>query len=112
MESMVGAEKLERTKFPFVQLFRTPSFHKPNYNGWHQHRRRSKPYSRAFNGIVTDASIRLQKLVFESSEAVSVISTFDDLGLKEDLVRGIYAYSSLHAISRLVVFLDLNNYRL
>jgi hypothetical protein len=35
----------------------------------------------------------LQKLVFESSEAVSVVSTFDDLGLKEDLVRGIYAYS-------------------
>ncbi|GAV99095.1 DEAD-domain-containing protein [Lentinula edodes] len=33
------------------------------------------------------------KLVFESSEAVSVVSTFDDLGLKEDLVRGIYAYN-------------------
>jgi ATP-dependent RNA helicase len=36
----------------------------------------------------------IQKLVFESSEAVSVVSTFDDLGLKEDLVRGIYAYST------------------
>jgi hypothetical protein len=36
----------------------------------------------------------LQKLIFESSEAVSVISTFDDLGLKEDLLRGIYAYSA------------------
>jgi hypothetical protein len=35
-----------------------------------------------------------QKLIFESSEAVSVISTFDDLGLKEDLLRGIYAYSA------------------
>jgi len=33
------------------------------------------------------------KLVFESSEAVKVISTFDDLGLKEDLLRGIYAYN-------------------
>ncbi|KAI0321995.1 DEAD-domain-containing protein [Amylostereum chailletii] len=33
------------------------------------------------------------KLVFESSEAVPVISTFDDLGLKEDLLRGIYAYN-------------------
>ncbi|KIM46343.1 hypothetical protein M413DRAFT_441426 [Hebeloma cylindrosporum] len=33
------------------------------------------------------------KLVFESSEAVSAISTFDDLGLKEDLRRGIYAYN-------------------
>ncbi|KAH9071449.1 DEAD-domain-containing protein [Lactarius deliciosus] len=29
----------------------------------------------------------------DSSEAVSVISTFDDLGLKEDLLRGIYAYN-------------------
>jgi len=35
-----------------------------------------------------------QKIIFESSEAVSVISTFDDLGLKEDLLRGIYAYSA------------------
>lgn len=34
-----------------------------------------------------------QKLIFESSEAVSVVSTFDDLNLKEDLLRGIYAYS-------------------
>ncbi|KAI0375799.1 DEAD-domain-containing protein [Pilatotrama ljubarskyi] len=33
------------------------------------------------------------KLVFESSEAVPVVSTFDDLGLKEDLLRGIYAYN-------------------
>ncbi|TFY69411.1 hypothetical protein EVJ58_g432 [Rhodofomes roseus] len=34
-----------------------------------------------------------EKLIFESSEAVSVVSTFDDLGLKEDLLRGIYAYT-------------------
>ncbi|KAL1739753.1 P-loop containing nucleoside triphosphate hydrolase protein [Schizophyllum fasciatum] len=33
------------------------------------------------------------KLVFESSEAVNVVSTFDDLNLKEDLLRGIYAYN-------------------
>ncbi|PFH51383.1 hypothetical protein AMATHDRAFT_142545 [Amanita thiersii Skay4041] len=33
------------------------------------------------------------KLVFESSETISVVSTFDDLGLKEDLIRGIYAYN-------------------
>lgn len=33
------------------------------------------------------------KLVFESSEKVQVISTFDQLNLKEDLLRGIYAYS-------------------
>lgn len=40
------------------------------------------------------------RLVFESSEAISVVPTFDQLGLKEDLLRGIYAYSK-----RLVFFL-------
>ena len=40
-----------------------------------------------------------QKLIFESSEAVPVVSTFDDLGLKEDLLRGIYAYSTHNHIS-------------
>jgi hypothetical protein len=45
----------------------------------------------------------LQKIIFESSEAVSVISTFDDLGLKEDLLRGIYAYSA----SLVSLYMDL-----
>ncbi|OBZ76238.1 ATP-dependent RNA helicase FAL1 [Grifola frondosa] len=40
------------------------------------------------------------KLIFESSEAVSVVSTFDDLGLKEDLLRGIYAYTFGHPAAR------------
>merc|ERR1719355_406441 len=31
-------------------------------------------------------------LVFETSEDVEVIQTFDQLGLKEDLLRGVYAY--------------------
>lgn len=34
------------------------------------------------------------KMNFETSNDVKVISSFDDLGLKEDLLRGIYAYSS------------------
>jgi ATP-dependent RNA helicase len=33
------------------------------------------------------------KLVFETSEDVKVIPSFDSIGLKEDLLRGIYAYS-------------------
>ncbi|GAK67484.1 DEAD-domain-containing protein [Moesziomyces antarcticus] len=33
------------------------------------------------------------KLVFESSEHVKVAPTFDAMGLKEDLLRGIYAYN-------------------
>lgn len=47
----------------------------------------------------SDQTLLHQKLIFESSEAVSVVSTFDDLGLKEDLLRGIYAYSAC-AITR------------
>jgi len=43
------------------------------------------------SGCIVD--VPCQKLIFESSEAVSVVSTFDDLNLKEDLLRGIYAYS-------------------
>lgn len=34
-----------------------------------------------------------ERLVFESSEAISIVPTFDQLGLKEDLLRGIYAYN-------------------
>ncbi|KAJ8597427.1 DEAD-domain-containing protein [Rhizopogon salebrosus TDB-379] len=34
-----------------------------------------------------------EKLVFESSEAISVVSTFDGFSLKPDLLRGIYAYN-------------------
>ncbi|KAJ7916787.1 DEAD-domain-containing protein [Mycena leptocephala] len=33
------------------------------------------------------------KLIFESSEAVSVVSTFGDLGLKKDLAHRIFAYN-------------------
>ncbi|EIM23544.1 DEAD-domain-containing protein [Wallemia mellicola CBS 633.66] len=36
---------------------------------------------------------RDEKLVFESSEEVQVASSFDKMGLKEDLIRGIYAYN-------------------
>ncbi|KAJ1554205.1 RNA helicase [Cladochytrium tenue] len=34
-----------------------------------------------------------EKLVFETSATVKVISTFDEMKLKEDLLRGIYAYN-------------------
>ncbi|ORZ23340.1 ATP-dependent RNA helicase FAL1 [Absidia repens] len=33
------------------------------------------------------------KLAFETSENVKVVPTFDSIGLKEDLLRGIYAYN-------------------
>ncbi|KAJ8595714.1 DEAD-domain-containing protein [Rhizopogon salebrosus TDB-379] len=34
-----------------------------------------------------------RKLVFESSETISVVSTFEGFSLKPDLLRGIYAYN-------------------
>lgn len=35
------------------------------------------------------------KMAFDTSEKVQVMSTFDALNLKEDLLRGIYAYSKV-----------------
>lgn len=34
----------------------------------------------------------LSNVEFETSEDVEVISTFDTMGLREELLRGIYAY--------------------
>ena len=34
-------------------------------------------------------------MVFETSKEVRVITTFDQMGLREDLLRGIYAYGML-----------------
>ena len=34
----------------------------------------------------------LANVEFETSEDVDVVPTFDSLGLREDLLRGIYAY--------------------
>ena len=37
----------------------------------------------------------LSNVEFETSEEVEVIPTFDHMGLKNDLLRGIYAYGKL-----------------
>ena len=34
----------------------------------------------------------LSNVEFETSEEVEVVPTFDNMGLKQDLIRGIYAY--------------------
>ena len=39
----------------------------------------------------------LANVEFETSEDVEVIPTFDSMGLREDLLRGIYAYGKTHA---------------
>lgn len=41
----------------------------------------------------------MTKVEFETSEEVDVTPTFDTMGLREDLLRGIYAYGRLR-ISR------------
>ena len=35
-----------------------------------------------------------EQILFETSAEVSVTGTFDSMGLKEDLLRGIYAFGS------------------
>ena len=37
----------------------------------------------------------LKNVEFETSEEIEVNSTFDSMGLREDLLRGIYAYGML-----------------
>ena len=37
----------------------------------------------------------LSTVEFETSEDLQVLTTFDEMGLKEDLIRGIYAYGIL-----------------
>lgn len=39
-----------------------------------------------------DIAEDLQNVEFETSKDVKVVSSFDKMGLKEDLLRGIYAY--------------------
>lgn len=41
------------------------------------------------NNILND-----ENMVFETSSDVAILPTFDAMGLKEDLLRGIYAYSN------------------
>jgi ATP-dependent RNA helicase len=40
-----------------------------------------------------------EKLVFETTNDVQVIPTFDKMNLKEELLRGIYAYSEYLCLS-------------
>lgn len=42
--------------------------------------------------MVDNKKVADDKLVFETSEEVQVFPTFDTMNLKEELLRGIYAY--------------------
>ena len=48
----------------------------------------SKMASRRVQAFVDD----LKNVEFETSEEVDVTPTFDSMGIREDLLRGIYAY--------------------
>ncbi len=37
-------------------------------------------------------------MVFETSKGVDVVATFDGMGLREDLLRGVYAYGELQCV--------------
>jgi ATP-dependent RNA helicase len=39
------------------------------------------------------ALVNDENLVFETSSDVAILPSFDAMGLKEDLLRGVYAYS-------------------
>lgn len=47
------------------------------------------------------------KMAFDTNEKVQVVSTFDSLNLKEDLLRGIYAYSKNRIVGMCVLVLTL-----
>ena len=42
----------------------------------------------------------LANVEFETSEDVDVVPTFDSMGLREDLLRGIYAYGKLEKLDK------------
>ena len=50
-------------------------------------------------------------MVFETSAGVQVVPTFDSMGLRDDLLRGIYAYGKhkLHLRDRLLLFSSLRS---
>ena len=47
----------------------------------------------ANRGGCRNSAVDDEKLVFETTEGVELIMSFDQMGIKNDLLRGIYAYS-------------------
>ena len=45
----------------------------------------------------------LANVEFETSEDVDVVPTFDSMGLREDLLRGIYAYGKSKKIEKEII---------
>lgn len=68
---------------------------KVSYTGKHAHalaeNQESFKMSRK-RKVVADDDEDLTKVDFETSEEVDVVPTFDQLKLREDLLRGVYAY--------------------
>lgn len=53
-------------------------------------------------------SLKEDKMAFETSDGVDVVPSFDALGLREDLLRGIYAYGTwwVASLSSLMELID------
>lgn len=45
------------------------------------------------------------KTTFETSEEIKVYSTFESMNLKENLLRGIYAYSKFSTLTFLYIYI-------
>ena len=46
----------------------------------------------------------LANVEFETSEDVDVVPTFDSMGLREDLLRGIYAYGKSENFEKEIIY--------
>ena len=59
----------------------------------HTHTRRCASAAVAMAG---KAALEAEAADFETSEDVEVVPSFDSMGLKDELLRGIFAYGSRH----------------
>ena len=58
--------------------------------------------------VVADEEEDPTKVEFETSEEVDVVPTFDQLKLREDLLRGVYAYGKVMTVNALTHMGRLN----
>lgn len=57
--------------------------------------------------VVADDDEDPTKIEFETSEEVDVVPTFDQLKLREDLLRGVYAYGKCDIVCNDAITLDM-----
>ena len=66
----------------------------------------------AYESVKMSIHDQSKRMSFETSEEVKVAPTFEAMGLKEDLLRGVYAYSTLvHAQQQRTSWLIVPSFR-